>query len=330
MRSVALEPETEAFLEELAASGDPPIEHLTPLEARAAERNRQAIDIYQRPAVIRDISIPVAGGPAVAVRIVRPVGAIGLLPAVVYFHGGGWVVGGVDTHDRWLRELADGCGAAIAFVDYTRSPEATYPTAVEEGYAAASWLQAHGSTVAIDGRRLAVAGESSGGNIATVVALLAKQRRGPRLLQQVLICPATDARFDQASFDEFAEGYFLTPSAMHWFWDHYAPDHRIRDAPTASPLRASLRDLEGLPPALVLTAEADVLRDQGEAYARKLTAAGVRVTAVRYLGVIHNFIILNALSRTQSARGGLQQVTQVLSHAFAETAEGSFRSAAGS
>jgi acetyl esterase len=231
---------------------------------------------------------------------------------VVYFHGGGWVVGGKDTHDRLVREIAGGSGAAVVFVDYARSPEARYPVALEQGYATAKWVAEQGPELGLDPSRLAVAGDSSGGNLAAAVAMLASRRGGPGIACQVLLLPATDAGFDTPSYGQFAGGPFLTRELMEWFWDHYAPDLEARREATASPLRATAEQLRGLPPALVVTAEHDVLRDEGEAYARKLMEAGVEVTATRYLGTIHAFVLLNALAGTPAARAAVAQACEFL------------------
>jgi acetyl esterase len=237
----------------------------------------------------------------------------------MYFHGGGWVLGDADTHDRLVREIADGANAAVVFVNYTPSPEARYPEAIEESYAATKWIAENGGTLAIDSTRLAVAGDSAGGTLAAAVTLLAKERGGPPIALQVLFYPVTDAALDTSSYEEFASGYFLTREAMRWFWDHYAPDPTTRMEPTASPLRASVEQLTGIAPAMVITGECDVLRDEGESYARKLTQAGVRVTAMRMLGTIHDFAMLNALAGTPAARSAISHANAALRSAFARS-----------
>lgn len=307
-----LESNTQAFLDALAVQGGPPIHTLAVQDARAVLSSAQSGTVMKRPADIEDRTIP--GGPAgeIALRIVRPQGLNGVLPAVVHFHGGGWVLGDQDTHDRLVRELAWGAQAAVVFVNYTPSPEAHYPVAIEQAHAATDWVAAHGAEAQLDGARLAVTGDSVGGNMAAAVTLLAKQRGGPPVAGQVLFYPVTDANFDTGSYQEFAEGWFLTREAMKWFWDHYAPDLAVRAQPTASPLRATVEQLRALPPALIITAECDVLRDEGEAYARKLMVAGVRVTATRYLGTLHDFVMLNALADTPAARGAVAQACEAL------------------
>ena len=216
------------------------------------------------------------------------------------------------THERLMRELSIRTRAAVVVVNYSRSPEARYPTASEEAYAATKWAAERGVELGLNGRRLAIAGDSAGGNLTAVVTLLAKARGGPRIAYQALFYPVTDAGMDTESYREFAEGPWLTRASMEWFWDAYCPDATQRCEPTLSPLRASLGQLSGLPPALVITAEADVLRDEGEAYARKLRQAGVDVTAVRYQGICHDFMMLNALAETNAARNAVCQAAQAL------------------
>ncbi|WP_258879042.1 alpha/beta hydrolase [Paraburkholderia sp. BL6669N2] len=236
----------------------------------------------------------------------------------MYFHGGGWVLGDTSTHDRLIREIANGANAAVVFVDYDRSPEAQYPVPIEQAYAATEYVARHGRELGVDSSRMAVAGDSVGGNMTAAVTLLAKERRGPQLRYQVLFYPVTDANFDDASYKEFAEGPWLTRAAMQWFWNAYAPNASDREKITASPLRATQEDLKELPPALVITDENDVLRDEGEAYARNLMQAGVKVTATRYLGTIHDFVMLNALADTPAARAAIAQADDALRHALSK------------
>ncbi|MFB7345574.1 alpha/beta hydrolase [Streptomyces hydrogenans] len=249
------------------------------------------------------------GGPTghVRVQVVRPADSVGELPVVLFLHGLGWVLGDADTHERLVRAFALGADAAVVFVEYERAPEARYPIAVEQCYAVARWVCERGGEIGLDGSRMAAVGDSTGGNLVAALTLLAKERGGVRLLQQVLLCPVTDAGFDTPSYREFATGYFLGGETMRWFWDQYLPDVRQRDQVTASPLRASLEQLTGLPPALVVTSEADVVRDEGEAYATKLRAAGVPVVSMRYHGTIHDFMVLDPLRDTDSARAALVQ-----------------------
>jgi acetyl esterase/lipase len=232
---------------------------------------------------------------------------------ILYIHGAGWVFGDAHTHDRLVRELAVGVGAAVVFPEYDRSPEARYPVAIEQSYAVARWVESDGAGKGLDATRLAVVGDSVGGNMAAALTLMAKERGGPHLAVQVLFYPVTDASFDTPSYEQFAEGYFLRRDGMQWFWDQYTTDEAQRDEITASPLRASLEQLAGLPPALVINGEADVLRDEGEAYANKLREAGVPVTAVRYQAIIHDFVMLNALRETHAADAAIKQAIGFLS-----------------
>jgi acetyl esterase/lipase len=233
---------------------------------------------------------------------------------VLYVHGGGWVLGNAGTHDRLVRELAVGARAAVVFVEYDRSPEVRYPVALEQAYATAQWITTAGAGHGLDVARLAVAGDSVGGNMAAALTLLAKQRGDVRFIHQSLYYPVTDAAQDTASYHEFANGPYLRAAGMAWFWDAYLPDKGKRSEITASPLRASLDDLAGLPEAFVIVDENDVLRDEGEAYARKLTRAGVRTTSVRYSGTLHDFMMLNPLRETAASTGAVWQAIHVLRH----------------
>lgn len=246
-----------------------------------------------------------------------PRGATGPLPVILYIHGAGWVFGNAHTHDRLVRELAVGTRAAVVFPEYDLSPEARYPVAIEQNYSVAQWVAREGHHKDLDGTRIAVAGDSVGGNMSAALTLMAKQRGDVTLVQQVLFYPVTDASFDTDSYHRFGEGYFLRRDAMKWFWDQYTTDEAERAQITASPLRASTEQLTGLPPALVITAEADVLCDEGEAYAAKLRAAGVPVTALRVQGVIHDFVMLNALRETRAADLAIGLATDTLRKALA-------------
>jgi acetyl esterase len=316
--TVVLEPAAQEFA---AATADPPyLFDLGPEQGREVVDEVQSGPVAASAADIEDLSVP--GGPTddVAVRIVRPQGAIGALPVILYIHGAGWVFGNSHTHDRLIRELAVGAGAAVVFPEYSRSPEARYPIAIEESYAVLRWVSEHGAHHDLDGSRIAIAGDSVGGNMSAALTLLAKARSGPELAAQVLFYPVTNASFDTGSYHQFATGHFLRRDAMQWFWDQYTLDEHERNEPTASPLRADLDQLAGLPPALVITAEADVLRDEGEAYANKLRQAGVPVTATRYQGIIHDFVMLNALRGTSAAEGAITQATTYLNRALHPTA----------
>jgi len=323
---VVLEPKTQAFVDALAAQGGPPIYTLSPADARNVLEKAQSGTVRKEPAEIEDRALP--GGPAgdVSVRIFRPTGAKGPLPVVMYFHGGGWILGSKDTHDRLLRELTNGANAAFVFVNYTPSPEAHYPVPIEQAYAATKYIAEHGTEMDLDPTRLAVAGDSVGGNMTAAVTLLAKERGGPNIRYQVMLYPVTDAAMDTGSYNQFANGPWLTKAAMAWFWDAYAPDKASRNQPTASPLRASAEQLRGLPPALLVTDENDVLRDEGEAYARRLIEAGVDTTAVRFLATIHDFAMLNGLADTQATRSVIDLTASKL---FTALSRGSAPSQAG-
>ncbi|MEV7451061.1 MULTISPECIES: alpha/beta hydrolase [Streptomyces] len=311
-----LEPAAAAFAE--ATANPPYLFDLPPAEGRKAVDEVQSGEIA-KPDVDEEW-ITVSGGPtgSVRARIVKPAGADGTLPVILYIHGAGWVFGNAHTHDRLVRELSVGAGAAVVFPEYDLSPEARYPVAIEQNYAVAQWVVTQGATKGLDGTRLAVAGDSVGGNMTAALTLMAKERGDVPLVQQVLFYPVTDASFDTSSYHQFAEGYFLRRDGMQWFWDQYTTDEAERSQITASPLRATTEQLTGLPPALVITGEADVLRDEGEAYANKLREAGVPVTAVRYQGIIHDFVMLNALRETHAADAAINQAVAVL-HAALHT-----------
>ncbi|MFE1803058.1 alpha/beta hydrolase, partial [Streptomyces sp. NPDC059517] len=213
--------------------------------------------------------------------------------------------------------LAVGANAAVVFPEYDLSPEARYPVAIEQNWTVARWVATTGADHGLDASRIAVVGDSVGGNMAAALTLMAKERGDVALVQQVLFYPVTDASFDTGSYHQFAEGYFLRRDGMQWFWDQYTTDEKQRAEITASPLRATTEQLTGLPPALVITGEADVLRDEGEAYANKLREAGVPVTAVRYQGIIHDFVMLNALRETHAAEAAISQAIAVLKSALA-------------
>jgi acetyl esterase/lipase len=310
---VVLEPASQAFVEATAAP--PFLYELTPDEARKVLDDVQAAPIDKLPVDERWITVPADVGD-VRVRIIRPPDAVGTLPVILYMHGGGWVLGNAGTHDRLVRELAVGAGAALAFVEYDRSPEARYPVAIEQGYATARWILREGAAHGLDADRMAVAGESVGGNMTAALALMAGDRGDVRFCHQSMYYPVTDAAMDTGSYAQFAEGYFLTAKSMAWFWDCYCPDVERRAEPFASPLRASDEQLAGLPPALVIVDEADVLRDEGEAYAARMRAADVAVTTVRYDGITHDFMMLNPLSATHATRAAVAQAISVLRDAL--------------
>ncbi|MEU9525512.1 alpha/beta hydrolase [Streptomyces sp. NPDC048210] len=309
--SPVLEPAAAAFAE--ATANPPYLFELAPADGRKAVDEVQSGDGVAKPEIDEEW-ITVKGGPTgdVWARIVKPAGATGTLPVILYIHGAGWVFGNAHTHDRLVRELAVGAGAAVVFPEYDLSPEARYPVAIEQNYAVARWIVQDGATKQLDGARLAVAGDSVGGNMTAALTLMAKQRGDVALKHQVLFYPVTDASFDTGSYRQFATGYFLRRDGMQWFWDQYTTDEAERAQITASPLRATTEQLSGLPAALVITGEADVLRDEGEAYADKLREAGVPVTAVRFQGIIHDFVMLDALRGTHAAEAAITMAVQTL------------------
>jgi acetyl esterase len=312
----AVEPRTQAWLDSLAAAGGPPLYELSPQDAREVLRGAQAsVPVELMPADIEDRMI--AGGPTgeVSIRIVRPQNATGALPVIVHTHGGGWILGDKDTHDRLVRELANAAQAAVVFVNYTPAPEAHYPVQNEQAYTALEWVGAHGAEFGGDPTRIALFGDSVGGNMAAALTLMARARGGPGIAAQVLFYPVTDADFDTGSYQQYAQGPWLTRPAMQWFWDAYLPETGRRAEPTASPLRASIDQLRGLPPALVVTDD-DVLRDEGEAYANRLAQAGVPVTQVRYGGTIHDFALLNPITETPAPREAIRQGAEFLRRAL--------------
>ena len=305
--SPGVEHHTQAFLQALEAGGGKPLETLSPQDARAVLVGAQAsVKVDLSGVTVSEKTIEASGQP-IPLTIVRPEGVKGELPVFMFFHGGGWVLGDYPTHARLIRDLVVNSGAVAVYVGYTPSPEAQYPTAIDQAYAATRWVGEHGKEIQVDSSRLAVAGNSVGGNMAAVVALKAKEAGTPKLSFQLLLWPVTDANLETASYNQFAQGHFLTKPLMKWFWDNYTTNPKQRAERFASPLQATTEQLKGLPPALVQTAEFDVLRDEGEAYARKLDAAGVTVTAVRYNGMIHDYGLLNPLAHIPAVQAALRQ-----------------------
>jgi acetyl esterase len=288
-----LDPGLKLVLDQLAANPGPQLHELPVEQARVFFDQMQLPRPEVKIAEVEDRKIP---GPAgvIPVRIYRPE-ARAKLPALVYFHGGGWVIGSLETHDGACRELANRIGCVVVSVEYRLAPESRYPAAAEDCYAATTWAAENANALGVDAARIGIGGDSAGGNLAAVVALLARDRGGPALRHQLLIYPVTDADFTRASYRENAEGYLLTTKAMEWFWGHYVPDAAQRAEAYAAPLRA--KDLAGLPPAFVLTAEYDPLRDEGEAYAKRLQQAGVPTRLQRYTGAIHGFFAMGLLSQ---------------------------------
>jgi acetyl esterase len=303
--ALVVDPVVKSFLDALAAKGAPPIYTLAYQDARKVLDGLQSEPVSKPKAGIEDITVATGTAGEVSLRIVRPENAQGKLPAVMYFHGGGWILGSQNTHDRLIRELANGAKAAVVFVNFTPSPEAKFPVPLEQAYAATKYIAEHADQYGFDKSHFAVAGDSVGGNMATLVCLLAKQRGGPRIDYQLLFYPVTDAGLNTPSYKQFADGPWLTKAAMEWFWNAYAPEGANRADPLMSPLMASAEELKGLPPALVITDENDVLRDEGEAYAKKLLEAGVTVTAVRFLATIHDFAMLNPLANSPATRSAI-------------------------
>ena len=312
--TVVLESAAQEFAD--ATSNPPFIYELSPVDAREVLEGVQRSSIDKPDVDIEDLTIN--GGPhgQIAVRLIKPAGVGGTLPVILYTHGAGWVLGSPDTHDLLVRNLAVGAQAAVVFPHYRRAPEAQYPSQIEEGYATATWIVDHGSEHGLDPSRLVIAGDSCGGNIAIAVTLMAKERGGPSFAAQLLYYPVTDAGLDTGSYHEFAEGYFLTRPGMAWFWDQYLPDVSRRGDSLVSPLRATVEELAGLPPAMVINGEADPLRDEGEGYAAKLRGAGVPVTAIRYEGIIHDFVMLHPLAGTQAAKAATAQGAAFLRQAL--------------
>jgi len=262
------------------------------------------IHIYERSIEQDDISV--------GLTIVHPEKRPRYGPAFMFFHGGGWVLGDYPTHERLVRDIVSLSGIAAIFVNYTPSPEARYPIAINQAYAATKWVAQNGHEIDVDGRRLAVVGNSVGGNMAAVISLMAKDHHGPPLLFQALMWPVTDANFDTPSYELFAEGRFLTRNMMKWFWDSYTMAPFERTEIYASPLQARVEQLRGLPPALIQTAGNCPLRDEGEAYARKLDLAGVDVVSTRYCSMIHDWGLLNPLSHVPATRAAIMQVASEL------------------
>lgn len=299
------------FLKQLNAGDGKPIEQLSPKEARNVLVSAQEVAV-DYSGIEESEKIITQDGLLVKLHIVKPLNAQPGSPVFLYIHGGGWVLGDYPTHRRLVRDLVVGSGAVAVFPDYTPSPEAQYPVAINQIYATLKWVAEYGSEIGVNGKNLAIAGNSVGGNMTAAVALMAKDKGGPAIKLQVMLWPVTDAKFNTGSYEEMGKGRFLTKKMMVWFWDNYLPEKKKREEIYASPLRASIAQLKGLPPALIQTAENDVLRDEGEAYARKLDEAGVPVTLTRYAGLIHDYGLLNALAEVPAVRTALLQAAAVI------------------
>lgn len=293
------------FLKPLNGGG-PPLESLPVDDVRNVLVNAQAsvkVDLSGISEIQRTIE---QDGHSVEINIVKPEGKTETTPVFMFIHGGGWVLGDYPTHKRMVRDLVVLSGYTGVFVNYSRSPEAKYPQALNEVYAVAKWLAANGAEIRVDGKKLAIAGNSAGGNLSTATTLLAKAKGGPEFKTQILMWPVTDADFDRSSYHKFGVDRFLTTSLMKWMWDQYA-DSSKRNEIYAAPLQATIEELKGLPPTLIQTAENDILRNEGESYGRKLGEAGVDVTTVRYNDVIHDFGLLNGLATIPQTKAAFVQ-----------------------
>lgn len=288
----------------------PRIYELDPKDGRALLEEVQESPVNKYNVDIEDQLMDTGKYGSINVRFIRPAGNYATLPVIFYIHGAGWVFGSAKTHDKLVRELAVRTNSVVVFPEYSLSPEAKYPTAIEQNYAILQQLPEMAEAKKMDLSRLTVSGDSAGGNMATVMTIMTKQRNGLTINQQLLYYPVTDANFNTESYKEFAEDYYLTKEGMKWFWNQYAPDEKQRAEITASPLRATLDELKGLPAAMILNGEADVLRDEGEAYARKLRDAGVDVTQVQFQGMIHDFVMINVLDQTKAARAAMTLSTE--------------------
>lgn len=303
-----IDPQVRAFLTELNKDRTPiwKLPQPKPQDIITGLQNKTPVDMSKVSTVEKTIT---QDGKTVKIYIMTPE-TKAAKPGVLFFvHGGVWIVGNFENHQRLLRDLVVGSGQIGVFVEYTPLPAAKFPTQLDESYAALKWTAEHAAEFGADGSRIAVAGNSVGGNMSAALTLMAKDKRGPKISYQVLLIPATDASVDTASYHEFGTGRFLARDFMKYGWDLYAPDAKTRDNPYVSPLRASNEELKGLPPALVITAENDPLRDEGEAYARKLKAAGVDVAAVRYNGMIHDFVLLNGIRNVPAVVAAIQQAS---------------------
>ena len=293
---------TRAFLKELNSPAPPELEKLPPLEARRVLETAQASASVDYSGIDESEKIINADGFRIVLNIVRPQDVTDKLPVFVFIHGGGWVLGDYPTHRRLVRDLVVESGYCAVFVNYTRTPEASFPRQIDEIYAATKWVAEHGDEINVDGTNLAVVGNSVGGNMTAVTAIKAKESGGPRIKSQIMMWPIVDADFETESYHQFARDRFLSKPLMKWMYDMYIVDPAKRTDIHASPLRASTEQLRDLPSALIQVAENDILRDEGEAYGRKLDEAGVETTTVRYDGMIHDFGLLNALANEAGTR----------------------------
>ena len=306
-----IDPQVRSFLAKINTDPSPfwELPQPKPQEILTGLQSQTVVDMSGVTTTERTIS---QDGRTVKLYIMKP-DRVSSNPGVVLFiHGGVWIVGNFENHQRLLRDIVVGSGQIGVFVEYTPLPQAKFPTQLEESYAALKWIAGHAQELGADGTRIAIAGNSVGGNMTAALALMTKDRGGPKISYQVLLIPATDASVDTRSYHEYGTDRFLSRAFMKYGWDLYAPDAKTRDNPYVSPLRASASELKGLPPALVITAENCPLRDEGEAYARKMKEAGISVDAVRYNGTIHDFVLLNALRHVPSTEAAIDQINEGL------------------
>jgi acetyl esterase/lipase len=308
--------EVRKFLKVLNSGTGSPIEELSPEDARKVLIDAQKSVTVNYSGIEESERTITQDGTKVRIHITKPIGVSANAPVFIFIHGGGWVLGDYPTHRRLVRDLVVESGAVAVFPDYTPSPEVHYPVAINQIYATIKWVSGHGNEIGVDGNNLAVVGNSVGGNMTASVVLMAREKNGPAIKLQVMMWPVTDANFETDSYNELGEGRFLTKNMMIWFWDNYLPDKNARKEIYASPLQATLEQLKGLPPALIQTAENDVLRDEGEAYARKLDEAGVPVTLTRYGGLIHDYGLLNPLAKIPAVKTAILQAAAVIKEAL--------------
>ena len=304
--------ETRDFLNVLNSSAGKPLETMSPKDARLVLSGAQASVHYDYSDIEESEKTIIYNGQELKLHIIKPKGSKSILPVFMFFHGGGWVLGDFPTHKRLVRDLVVNSGAAAVFPDYTPSPEAEFPTPTNQAYEATKWVAQHGSEIGVDSSRLAVVGNSVGGNMAAVVAMMAKDNNGPRICQQILLWPVTDADFSRLSYKTYAQERFLTTPMMKWMWDNYLPSIVERKNKYASPLQANLEELKGLPPTLIQLAENDILHDEGLAYGRKLDEAGVSTTITEYRGFIHDYGMLNPLAQIPSVKVSVIEASEVL------------------
>ncbi len=316
--SYGIDPSVQEFLEAVHAYKGPSLQELPLNIAREAMENMQKDSTLTFESVIFQRELLKIAGKEIKVVIVKPRRVKKKLPVLVYFHGGGWVFNSFKTHKRLMSNLAEKAGIGIVFVEYSLAPETKFPKANEEAYLVTLFISKYGEKYDLDSDKIIVGGDSAGGNMATVVAMMSKEKGSPQLQGQILLYPVTDANVNTNSYEQFSKGHYLSRDIMIWFWEQYAPDIKTHSLPKVSPLRASKEQLKNLPRTLIITAEYDVLRDEGEAYAKKLRTANVPVISTRYGGTIHDFIVLNALKNTEASKAGIRQICDFLVTIFSE------------